>query len=64
MKYISLGVVKKASTEHIVYVSHCGSDYTLTQKLASLWLDGRFGFARRTDRPICVYWISFGEWVW
>lgn len=50
MKYISLGVVKKASTEHIVNVSHCGSDYTLTQELASLWLDGRFGFAQ-ADSP-------------
>lgn len=50
MKYISLGVVKKASTEHIVNVSHCGSNYTLTQELASLWLDGRFGFAQ-ADSP-------------
>lgn len=50
MKYISLGVVKEASTEHIVNVSHCGIDYTLTQELASLWLDGRFGFAQ-ADSP-------------
>ena len=46
MKYISLGAVMEPSTEHIVKVSHCGIDYTLTQKLASLWLDGRFGFAK------------------
>ena len=45
MKYISLGAVMEPSTEHIVKVSHCGIDYTLTQELASLWLDGRFGFA-------------------
>ena len=45
MKYISLGTVPEPSTEHIVKVSHCGIDYTLTQELASLWLDGRFGFA-------------------
>ena len=46
MKYISLGAVLEPSTEHIVKVSHCGIDYTLTQELASLWLDGRFGFAK------------------
>lgn len=44
MKYISIGAVVKPSTEHIVYVSHCGVDYTLTGDLASMWLDGRFGF--------------------
>ena len=44
MKYISMGAVTKPSTEHIVYVSHCGFDYTLTGDLASMWLNGRFGF--------------------
>lgn len=44
MKYISIGAVTKASTEHIIYVSHCGYDYTLTGEEAALWLDGRFGF--------------------
>ena len=51
MKYISLGAVMEPSTEHIVKVSHCGIDYTLTQELASLWLDGRFGFAE-AESPI------------
>lgn len=51
MKYISLGAVMEPSTEHIVKVSHCGIDYTLTQELASLWLDGRFGFAE-AENPI------------
>ena len=51
MKYISLGAVLEPSTEHIVKVSHCGIDYTLTQELASLWLDGRFGFAK-AENPI------------
>lgn len=51
MKYISLGAVMEPSTEHIVKVSHCGIDYTLTQELASLWLDGRFGFAK-AENPI------------
>lgn len=44
MKYISVGVVVKPSTEHILYISHCGAEYTLTGDLASMWLDGRFGF--------------------
>lgn len=44
MKYISIGAVTKPSTEHIVYVSHCGYDYTLTGEQAALWLDGRYGF--------------------
>lgn len=51
MKYISLGAVLDGSTEHIVKVSHCGFDYTLTQELASLWLGGRFGFAH-AENPI------------
>ena len=51
MKYISLGAVMEPSTEHIVKVSHCGIGYTLTQELASLWLDGRFGFAE-AENPI------------
>ncbi len=44
LKYISIGAVTKPSTEHILYVSHCGFDYTLTGDLASMWLNGRFGF--------------------
>ena len=44
LKYISIGAVTKPSTEHIVYVSHCGYDYTLTGDLATMWLNGRFGF--------------------
>ena len=44
MKYISMGAVTTPSTEHIVYVSHCGFDYTLTGDLAYMWLNGRFGF--------------------
>lgn len=49
MKYISIGTVNKPSTEHIVYVSHYGYDYTLTGDLASVWLDGRFGFDETSD---------------
>lgn len=49
MKYISVGTVNKPSTEHIVYVSHYGYEYTLTGDLASVWLDGRFGFDKTSD---------------
>ena len=44
LKYISIGAVTTPSTEHIVYVSHYGYDYTLTGDLAYMWLNGRFGF--------------------
>ena len=46
MKYISIGAVTKPSTEHIVHVSHCGYDYTLTGEQA--------GSGRDTDRRIGV----------
>ena len=45
MKYISIGVVMAPSTEHILKVSHYGTEFTLTGDLAGLWLDGRYGFA-------------------
>lgn len=45
MKYISIGVVMAPSTEHILKVSHYGTEFTLTGDLARLWLDGRYGFA-------------------
>ena len=49
-KYISIGAVTAPSSEEIVYVSHCGYDYTLTGDLAYMWLSGRYGFdtARNT----------------
>lgn len=49
MKYISIGAVNKPSTEHIVYVSHYGYDYTLTGDLAFVWLNGRFCFGETSD---------------
>ena len=49
MKYISIGAVNKPSTEHIVYVSHYGYDYTLTGDLAFVWLTGRFCFGETSD---------------
>lgn len=39
MKYISIGVVMAPSTEHILKVSHYGTEFTLTGDLARLWLD-------------------------
>lgn len=49
MKYISIGAVNKPSTEHIVYVSHYGYDYTLTGDLTFVWLNGRFCFGDTSD---------------
>ena len=49
MKYISIGAVNKPSTEHIVYVSHYGYNYTLTGDLAFVWLNGRFCFGETSD---------------
>ena len=34
MKYISIGVVMAPSTEHILKVSHYGTEFTLTGDLA------------------------------
>lgn len=51
MKYISIGVVMAPSTEHILKVSHYGTEFTLTGDLARLWLDGRYGFAN-SETPI------------
>jgi len=46
MKYISKGMVIKASTEDLLFVTHCGVDFQLTGEQAALWLNGRFGFAK------------------
>ena len=51
MKYISVGVVMAPSSEHILKVSHYGTEFTLTGDLARLWLDGRYGFAN-SETPI------------
>ena len=51
MKYISIGVVMAPSTEHILKVSHYGTEFTLTGDLARLCLDGRYGFAN-SETPI------------
>ena len=45
MKYISIGAVLKEGTEHILDVAHGGAQFRLTGDKASLWLNGRLGFA-------------------
>lgn len=44
MKYISKGMVIKASTEELLFVTRCGADFQLTGLQAELWLNGRYGF--------------------
>lgn len=46
MKYISKGMVIRASTEDLLFVTRCGVDFQLTGEQAALWLNGRFGFAK------------------
>ena len=45
MKYISIGEVLKEGTEHILDVAHGGAQFRLTGDKATLWLNGRLGFA-------------------
>lgn len=45
MKYISIGAVLNEGTEHILDVAHGGAQFRLTGDKATLWLNGRLGFA-------------------
>lgn len=45
MIYLSKGIVKKNSTEHLLQVERCGQEYRLAGEEAALWLRGRFGFS-------------------
>ena len=47
MKYISIGAVMTEGTEHILDVCRGSRSYHLTGELASVWLNGRFGFAAK-----------------
>ena len=49
MKYISKGMVIRASTEDLLFVNRCGVDFQLTGEQAALWLNGRFGFAKTRE---------------
>lgn len=52
MKYISKGMVVRASTEDILYVTRCGVDFQLTGLMADLWLNARFGFSELKSENI------------
>ena len=54
MKYISKGMVIRASTEDILFVTRCGVDFQLTGEQAALWLNGRFGFAKNRENVLEV----------
>lgn len=45
MKYISIGAVMTEGTEYILDVCRGGNSFHLTGELATLWLNGRLGFA-------------------
>ncbi len=45
MIYLSKGIVKENSTEHLLRVARCGQEYSLSGEKAALWLNGRFGFS-------------------
>ena len=45
MLYISKGIVRKDSTEQLLFVARGGQRYQLTGPAAAVWLNGRFGFA-------------------
>ena len=49
MKYISKGMVIRASTEDLLFVTRCGVDFQLTGEQAALWLNGRFGLAKNRE---------------
>ena len=49
MKYISKGMVIRASTEDLLFVTRYGVDFQLTGEQAALWLNGRFGFAKNRE---------------
>lgn len=50
MKYISVGVVITEGTEYRVTVCRGMNKFTLTGDHASIWLNGRLGFAD-TQKP-------------
>lgn len=45
MIYLSKGIVKENSTEHLLQVARCGQEYSLSGEQVVLWLNGRFGFS-------------------
>lgn len=51
MKYISIGMVNKQSSEHILSISRGSYKFELTGVQAGLWLNGRYGFADASTMP-------------
>lgn len=49
MKYIAKGMVVRASTTEILYVTRGGFEFQLTGIQADLWLNGRFEFSQLKD---------------
>ena len=45
MIYISKGCVLDPSTEELLFIRRCGTDFQLTGFEAALWLNGRSGFS-------------------
>jgi hypothetical protein len=45
MIYISKGIVLERSTEELLFIRRCGTDFQLTGAEAALWLNGRTGFS-------------------
>ena len=45
MLYISKGTVLPNSTEQLLFINHCGKDFTLTELEAAIWLDGSRDFS-------------------
>ena len=61
MKYISKGMVIRASTEDLLFVTRCGVDFQLTGEQAALWLNGRFGFAMQQLKRQGLVEITEGD---
>lgn len=49
MQFISKGMVLNPSTEHILHVSRCGNEFTLTGVSAAVWLNGRLEISKPRD---------------
>ena len=65
MKYISIGAVMTEGTEHILDVCRGNRSYHLTGELATVWLNGRFGFAtvkKPTEEQIQTDGSGFEEY--
>lgn len=63
MKYISIGAVMTEGTEHRLTVCRGMNKFTLTGEHASIWLNGRLGFAntkKATEDTALEYLVRIG----